>query len=63
MLTKITHSATSCFKYVWSENAEDIFAVFRENAVRAKEIALWHCKDVLLDVELFHARTWAFDFP
>ena len=63
MLTKTTHSATSRFKYVWSENAEVIFAVFRENAVRAKEIALWRYKDVLSDVELFHARTWAFAFP
>jgi len=63
MLTKTTHSATSRFKYVWSENAEVIFAVFRENAVRAKEIALWRYKVLLLDVELFHARTWAFAFP
>ena len=52
MLTETTHSATSCFKYVWSENAKDMFADFRENAVRAKEIALWRYKDVLLDVEL-----------
>jgi len=38
---------------------EDIFPVFRENAVRAKGIVLWHYKDVLnlLDVELFHALT------
>ena len=42
---------------------EDIFAVIRENTVKAMEIVLWHNKDVLLDVELFHARTWAFAFP
>jgi len=66
MLTKTTHPlkhATSCFTYVWSENSEDIFAVFRGNAVRAKEIALWCNKDVLLAVELLHAQTWAFAFP
>ena len=40
----------------WSENAEDIFVVFRENAVNAKEIVLWRNKDVLLGVEL-HALT------
>ena len=42
---------------------EDIFVVFRENTVEAMEIVLWRNKDVLLDVELFHARTWAFAFP
>ena len=45
MLTKPTDS-TSCFKYVCSENAQDIFAVFRENAARAKEIVLWRNKYV-----------------
>ena len=45
MLTKPTDS-TSCFKYVCSENAQDIFAVFRENAARAKQIVLWRNKDV-----------------
>jgi len=27
------------------------------------EVVLWRNKDVLLNVELFHARTWAFAFP
>jgi len=45
-----------------SENAEDIFVVFRENTVKAMEIVLWRNKDVLLDVELFRAWTWAFAF-
>ena len=31
--------------------------------IRPKEVVLWHNKDVLLDVELFHARTSAFAFP
>jgi len=30
--------------------------------IRAKEVVLWRNKDVLLDVELFHARTSAFAF-
>jgi len=45
-----------------SENAEDIFVVFRENTVKAMEIVLWRNKDVLLDEELFRAWTWAFAF-
>ena len=63
MLTKPTDSATFCLKHVWSENADDIFVVFREYTVKAKEIVLWRNMDVLLNVELFHARTWAFAFP
>jgi len=51
------------YRCSWGENAENIFVVFRENTVKAKEIVLWRNKDVLLDVELFHARTWAFVFP
>jgi len=31
--------------------------------IRDKEIVLWRNKDILLDVELFHARTWAFAVP
>jgi len=31
--------------------------------IRAKEVVLWRNKDVLLDVELFHARTSSFSFP
>jgi len=27
------------------------------------KIVLWRNKDVLLDVELFHSRTWTFAFP
>jgi len=31
--------------------------------IRDKEIVLWHNKDILLDVELFRARIWAYGFP
>ena len=51
------------FQILWSENANDNFVVFCENTAKAMEIVLWRNKDVLLDVELFHARTWAFAFP
>ena len=30
---------------------------------RDNEIILWRNKDILLDVELFRGRTWAFAFP
>jgi len=74
MLTKTTWSTNFLFQICmelkrgghlcgWSENAEDIFVCFRENTVRAKEIVLWRNKDVLLNVELFPARTWTFAFP
>ena len=53
MLTKTTHSSNFLFQICMEWNAEDIFEVFRENAVRAKEIALWRYKDVVLDVKLF----------
>ena len=56
MLTKPTDSATFCLKHVWSEHADNIFVVFREYTVKAKEIILWRNMDVLLNVELFHAR-------
>jgi len=62
MLTKPTNASNLLFQILWSENAEDVFVVFRENIVKAMEIVLWRNKDVLLDVELFHARTWAFAF-
>jgi len=62
MLTKPTDASNLVFQILWSENADDIFVVFRENTVKAMEIVLWHNKNVLLDVELFHARTWAFAF-
>ena len=62
MLTKTTHSSKQLpVSYMYGvKNSEEIFVVFRENAVRAKEIALWRYKDVLLDVELLHAQTWVF---
>jgi len=74
MLTKPTDSSNFLFetsmawirglyRRSWSENTENIFVVFRENTVKAKVIVLWRNKDVLLDVGLFHARTWAFAFP
>jgi len=63
MLIKPPTQVTSCFKYVWRENASEIFVVFRENAVGATETALWRNKDVWLNVEQLHARTWAFAFP
>jgi len=44
----------------WSENGEDIFVVFRENKRQGNCI---DNKDILLDVELSHARTWALAFP
>jgi len=62
MLTKPTDASNLVFQILWSENADDIFVVFRENTVKAMEIVLWRNKNVLLDVELFHARTGAFAF-
>jgi len=46
MLTKPTDSSNFLFQICMHENAQDVFAVFCENAARAKEIVLWRNKDV-----------------
>jgi len=35
MLTKPTHVSNLVFQILWSENADDIFVVFRENTTKA----------------------------
>jgi len=63
MLTETTDSSNFLFQICQPGVKMGRTSLYFFVKKRDNEIILWRNKDILLDVELFRGRTWAFAFP